>query len=178
MLSATWEEGRLNPTLRSNLTISHFSMFILGFFHTSRDLLSNTGCVSMATGLSWRWAILTIESEGSKPTFFLTLVPDDIPSPTHPSTNYTHEAMAPSSKRKQSVTKSCRSQAKRERRPYLPNEDYLLVKLKEREKLAWDEIAAYFPGRKPSSLQVHYSTKLKHRSTGSPRLRTEKRKRK
>lgn len=144
-------------------------------FQGSRDGLLD--CRNTSRDIIGR-AILTIESEGSKPTFFLTLVPEDNPSPSHPSTNYTHEAMAPSRKQKQSVKKSRHSQAKRERRRYLPDEDYLLVNLKEREKLAWDEIAAHFPSRTSSSLQVHYSTKLKHRSTGQPRLRTEKRKRK
>ncbi|CAI7596848.1 unnamed protein product [Penicillium manginii] len=121
----------------------------LDYHNTSRDIIGR--------------AILTIESEGPKPTFFLTLVPDDIPSPTYLSTNCTHEAMAPSRKRKQPVAKSRGNQAKGKRRPYSPNEDYLLVKLKEQERLTWGEIKAHFPGRKLSSLQVHYSTKLKHR---------------
>lgn len=125
---------------------------LLGCHETSRDIVGQ--------------AVLTIDAEGSKPTFHLTLVPDNICSPTYLSTNSTHEIIAPSRKKKQSVTKSRSSQAKGKRRHYSLNEDFLLVKLKEQERLTWGEITAHFPGRKRSSLQVHYSTKLKNRSTG------------
>ena len=47
--------------------------------------------------------------------------------------------------------------------PYTPAEDELLAKLKEAEKLSWDEIIPYFNGRSYGSLQVRYSSKLKQR---------------
>ncbi|KAJ5981137.1 hypothetical protein N7481_008435 [Penicillium waksmanii] len=144
-------------------------------FQSSRGSLLD--CPNMSRDIIGR-AILTIESEGPKPTFFLTLLPDNIPSPTHLSTNCNHKVEAPSRKQKQSVIKYRGSQAKGKRRRYSPNEDYLLVKLKEQKRLTWGEITAHFPDRNLSSLQVHYSTKLKHRSTGQPRLRIEKCKRK
>lgn len=128
---------------------------LLDCHHTSRDITGR--------------AILTIESEGTKPTFFFTLVPDNIRSP-----QCTPEVVAPSRKRKLPVTKSCASQAKGKRRIYSPNENYLLVKLKEEKKLPWSEIVAHFPSRKLSSLQVHYSTKLKTRPTSLVSLRDEK----
>jgi hypothetical protein len=64
-----------------------------------------------------------------------------------------------------------RSRAKRGSAPrakYTPQEDDLLIELKEgREMLAWPEIHQRFseayPGRSVESLQVHYSTKLKCR---------------
>ncbi|OAF59301.1 hypothetical protein VC83_04107 [Pseudogymnoascus destructans] len=39
--------------------------------------------------------------------------------------------------------------------------------LKEKDKLPWDEIAEFFPGRSKGTLQVRYSTKLKNRSQTS-----------
>lgn len=116
-------------------------------------------------------AVFTIDSEGPKPTFHLTLVPDNIRSPTYLSTNST-KVIAPSRKQKQSMIKCRGSQASGKFRPCSLNEDYLLVKLKEEERLTWGEITAHFPGRKFSSLQVHYSTELKHRSSDHPKLRT------
>ncbi|CAM1509671.1 Fc.00g000060.m01.CDS01 [Cosmosporella sp. VM-42] len=64
-----------------------------------------------------------------------------------------------------------RSRAKRASAPrakYTPQEDDLLIELKEgREMLAWPEIHQRFceayPGRSVESLQVHYSTKVKRR---------------
>jgi hypothetical protein len=46
-----------------------------------------------------------------------------------------------------------------------------LVRLKEREGMSWAEIAEYFPDRNASSLQVHYSTKLRHKTTACSRKR-------
>ncbi|KAG0158345.1 Putative SANT domain DNA binding protein [Penicillium digitatum] len=144
-------------------------------FQGSRDDLPN--CHNTSRDIIGR-AILTIDSEGPKPTFFLTIVPDNIPSPNRLCTPCNHEVVAPSKNRKQSVTKCRASQAKGKNRRYSPDENYLLVTLKEEKRLTWDEITAHFPGRKKSSLQVHYSTKLQSRPTGQPRLRTKKRKRK
>ena len=49
--------------------------------------------------------------------------------------------------------------------PYTPEEDALLIKLKEVDKLRWEEIVPHFPGRSYGSVQVRYSSKLKGRST-------------
>ena len=43
------------------------------------------------------------------------------------------------------------------------DDDALLVQLKEKEGLSWDEITDHFPGRSKGALQVHYCTKLKQR---------------
>ncbi|OAF54489.1 hypothetical protein VC83_09001 [Pseudogymnoascus destructans] len=50
---------------------------------------------------------------------------------------------------------------------YSENDDQLLIQLKEKDKLPWDEIAEYFPERTKGTLQVHYCTKLKNRSQTS-----------
>ncbi|ELR03564.1 hypothetical protein GMDG_06222 [Pseudogymnoascus destructans 20631-21] len=50
---------------------------------------------------------------------------------------------------------------------YSEDDDELLIQLKEKDKLPWDEIAEYFPERTKGTLQVHYSTKLKNRSQAS-----------
>ncbi|KFY10988.1 hypothetical protein V491_07382 [Pseudogymnoascus sp. VKM F-3775] len=50
---------------------------------------------------------------------------------------------------------------------YSEDDDELLIQLKEKDKLPWDEIAEYFPERTKGTLQVHYSTKLRNRSQTS-----------
>ncbi|KAF3399819.1 hypothetical protein F1880_008348 [Penicillium rolfsii] len=50
---------------------------------------------------------------------------------------------------------------------FLPDEDELLIELKEKQSLPWNRIAKHFPGRSKGALQVHYSTKLKNRGTRS-----------
>lgn len=49
---------------------------------------------------------------------------------------------------------------------FLPDEDELLMELKERRCLPWSRIAKHFPGRTKNSLQVRYSTRLKDRGSG------------
>jgi hypothetical protein len=50
---------------------------------------------------------------------------------------------------------------------YSAADDELLIQLKEDDKLPWDEITEFFPGRTKGTLQVHYCTKLKNRSQAS-----------
>ncbi|ELR08858.1 hypothetical protein GMDG_03528 [Pseudogymnoascus destructans 20631-21] len=50
---------------------------------------------------------------------------------------------------------------------YSEDDDELLIQLKEKDKLPWDEIAEYFLERTKATLQVHYCTKLKNRSQTS-----------
>lgn len=58
------------------------------------------------------------------------------------------------------------------RKSYSSEENALIVRLKEREGMSWTEIADHFPDRSVPSLQVHYSTKLRHKTTAhSGRLR-------
>ncbi|KAJ6118838.1 hypothetical protein N7471_013458 [Penicillium samsonianum] len=47
---------------------------------------------------------------------------------------------------------------------FLPEEDMLLVELKERSCLPWRQIANRFPKRSQNALQVHYHTRLKNRN--------------
>ncbi len=49
---------------------------------------------------------------------------------------------------------------------FLPDEDELLIELKEKRSLPWNRIMKHFPGRTKGALQVRYSTKLKDRGTG------------
>ncbi|KAJ5927164.1 hypothetical protein N7516_008937 [Penicillium verrucosum] len=97
-------------------------------------------------------AILTLESNtGLKPAYFFTFVPD--PSPMLPRA---HTAVIPG------------------KHTYTSDENALLVRLKEKEAMSWSEITTHFPGRNMSSLQVHYSTKLRRKASsrsGKPRRR-------
>ncbi|KAJ6115292.1 hypothetical protein N7486_001070 [Penicillium sp. IBT 16267x] len=98
-------------------------------------------------------ALLTVESNSSlKPAYFFTFVPDPSPMLSRP-----HTAVIPV-----------------KLRPYTSDENALLVRLKEKEAMSWSEITPHFPGRNMSSLQVHYSTKLRHKASsrsGKPRRR-------
>ena len=58
--------------------------------------------------------------------------------------------------------------AQRPRGPKLkftPEDDQLLVDLKENKSLTWKQIAEFFPGRSSGTLQVRYCTKLKAKTT-------------
>ncbi|KAJ4292114.1 hypothetical protein N0V88_005741 [Collariella sp. IMI 366227] len=44
---------------------------------------------------------------------------------------------------------------------FTPEDDQLLVDLKENRNLTWKQIADFFPGRTSGTLQVRYCTKLK-----------------
>ncbi|KAF3076163.1 hypothetical protein V8C43DRAFT_288235 [Trichoderma afarasin] len=56
------------------------------------------------------------------------------------------------------------SPARRPQRPrikFTQEEDELLIELKEQKNLTWKQIADFFPGRNPGTLQVRYCTRLK-----------------
>lgn len=60
------------------------------------------------------------------------------------------------------------SPAPRPRGPKLkftPEDDQLLIDLKENKNLTWKQIADFFPGRSSGTLQVRYCTKLKAKTT-------------
>ena len=44
---------------------------------------------------------------------------------------------------------------------FTPEDDALLVELKEKHDLTWKKISDFFPGRSSGTLQVRYCTKLK-----------------
>lgn len=44
---------------------------------------------------------------------------------------------------------------------FTPEDDQLLVDLKENKSLTWGQLAEFFPGRSSGTLQVRYCTKLK-----------------
>lgn len=48
---------------------------------------------------------------------------------------------------------------------FTPEDDQLLIDLKENKALTWKQIAEFFPGRSSGTLQVRYCTKLKAKST-------------
>lgn len=50
---------------------------------------------------------------------------------------------------------------------FLPEDDQLLIELKEERGLPWKRIAEYFPNRSEGSLQVRYCTRLRGRPVGS-----------
>jgi hypothetical protein len=60
------------------------------------------------------------------------------------------------------------SPARRPQRPrvkFSKEEDELLIELKEKRHLTWKQIADFFPGRNPGTLQVRYCTRLKTEGT-------------
>jgi hypothetical protein len=119
-------------------------------------------------------AILTMETLGPEPTYFFTFMPDNVRStPYKPVQSSPRDSKRPTRIGKTQVPRGC-SRDKRKRQPYSIDEDRLLVKLKEEKKLAWGEITSHFPGRKSSSLQVHYSTKLRPRKANKSCLRRRK----
>jgi Myb-like DNA-binding domain len=48
---------------------------------------------------------------------------------------------------------------------FTPEDDTLLVDLKENKSCTWKQIAEFFPGRSAGTLQVRYCTKLKSKTT-------------
>lgn len=48
---------------------------------------------------------------------------------------------------------------------FTPEDDQLLIELKENKNLTWKQIADFFPGRSSGTLQVRYCTKLKAKTT-------------
>jgi hypothetical protein len=48
---------------------------------------------------------------------------------------------------------------------FTPEDDQLLIDLKENKSLTWKQIAEFFPGRSSGTLQVRYCTKLKAKTT-------------
>ena len=48
---------------------------------------------------------------------------------------------------------------------FTPEDDQLLIELKEHKSLTWKQIANFFPGRSSGTLQVRYCTKLKAKTT-------------
>ncbi|KAI7719555.1 WD40 repeat-like protein [Hortaea werneckii] len=56
---------------------------------------------------------------------------------------------------------------------FTPDENALLVKLKEVDGLSWREITDYFPGRSQNTLGVHYSTKVHKRTVPIGELPSE-----
>lgn len=48
---------------------------------------------------------------------------------------------------------------------FTPEDDQLLIDLKEKKNLTWKQIADFFPGRSSGTLQVRYCTKLKAKTT-------------
>lgn len=121
-------------------------------------------------------AILTIETRGSEPTFFFTLVPDNVRSAYVPAHSPPRSSEKAGRVLKRSTSTSRSTYRKSKCRPYSTSENDLLVRLKEEGRLTWKEIADHFPGRELSALQVHYSTKLRHQRAKRSRPQSRRRK--
>jgi hypothetical protein len=52
-------------------------------------------------------------------------------------------------------------QSKRKRVPWTPEEDAIVLKMRQVEGCSWEEIHAALPHRTKETIQVHYSTKIK-----------------
>ncbi|KAJ6027970.1 hypothetical protein N7540_003546 [Penicillium herquei] len=105
-------------------------------------------------------AILTIETLGIEPTYHFTFMPNNPGLMSHVPMRRLCDSDGPAGATKR-TTRGSSVRGKRNRQSYSIDEDRLLVELKEQKNLTWKEITRHFPGRKSSSLQVHYSTKLK-----------------
>ena len=108
-------------------------------------------------------AILTVQSNGSEPAYFFTFMPE--PGQILSSQDPHHHC------KKHDRSKSVRPPANISRKPWLysSEDNALLTRLKEQEGMSWLEIAQHFPGRNVSSLQVHYSTKLRNKAVARSR---------
>ncbi|KAI1002316.1 hypothetical protein K3495_g5884 [Podosphaera aphanis] len=97
---------------------------------------------------------------------------------THPLPNQAHRSKIPRLNDDESVAgpsapsvvgmEGMPSPAQKPRGPKLkftPEDDALLVDLKENKSLTWKQIADFFPGRSSGTLQVRYCTKLKAKTT-------------
>jgi hypothetical protein len=98
-------------------------------------------------GDTWSWCFK--ERKTTSPS---SVQPGDS---VHPAPNITHNSQ------------SSKLRRQKKRIPYSTEEEKLLIDLKKKQNLPWREIAKHFPRRKTSSLQVHYSTKLKDREAGT-----------
>ena len=108
-------------------------------------------------------AILTVQSDGSKPAYLFTFMPE-------PGQILSSQDPHPHCKehdRLKSVGPPVNISGKPQL--YSSEDNALLVRLKEREGMSWSEIAQHFPGRNVSSLQVHYSTKLRSKAVARSR---------
>ena len=108
-------------------------------------------------------AILTVQSDGSKPAYFFTFMPE--PSQILSSQDTHHHC----EKHEQSKLVGPPANISGKSRLYSSEDNALLVRLKEREGMSWSEIAQHFPGRSISSLQAHYSSKLRNKSVARSR---------
>ena len=104
-------------------------------------------------------AILTVQSGGLKPAYFLTFMPDLVSESTPPGPHHRP------ADRDQLMLAGSSATISGKPRLYTSDENARLVRLKEREQMSWAEIAENFPGRSLTSLQVHYSTKLRQKTT-------------
>ncbi|OJJ82567.1 uncharacterized protein ASPGLDRAFT_49369 [Aspergillus glaucus CBS 516.65] len=103
-------------------------------------------------------AIFTVQSDGLKPAYFFTFMPEPVlvPFPQDP-----HHRCG---KHDRSKSVGPPPNILGKPRLYSSENNALLVRLKEREGMSWSEIAQHFPGQNVSSLQVHYSTKLQNKA--------------
>ena len=108
-------------------------------------------------------AILTVQSDGSKPAYLFTFMPE-------PGQLLSSQDPHPYCKEHDQL-KSVGPPVNISGKPqlYSSEDNALLVRLKEREGMSWSEIAQNFPGRNVSSLQVHYSTKLRNKAVAHSR---------
>lgn len=70
--------------------------------------------------------------------------------------------------KKQPCRKGPRTGKRTKSTRFLPEDDRLLIELKEERGLPWKRITEYFPGRSEGSLQVRYCTRLKRRHDARP----------
>jgi hypothetical protein len=103
-------------------------------------------------------AILTVQRNGPEPAYFFTFVPDSTPQGSS-SCSSTDGKSKPATSHPASAINTGNH------RPYSSEENARLVRLREKEGISWAEIAERFPGRNASSLQAHYSTKLRPKTT-------------
>lgn len=95
--------------------------------------------------------LLTVQSDGPKPAYFFTFMPETAPVASPEST----PCRQLGNNRSMSLGPTAAVSGKAG--PYSSEENALLVQLKEREKLSWMEISEHFPNQSTSPIQVRYS---------------------
>ena len=145
-----WQNGKKKPScaVRPASTNNHISM--------------QSDCSPQNQNILGR-TILTVQSDGSKPAYLFTFMPEpgQLLSSRDPHPHYKeHDQL-------KSVGPPVNISGKPQL--YSSEDNALLVRLKEQEGMSWSEIAQNFPGRNVSSLQVHYSTKLRNKAVACSR---------
>jgi hypothetical protein len=119
------------PNVNNSIEQKHYPLSTTASYYPSETSVSSSTRHRCDSRDIIRRAILTIETEGSEPTFFFTLVPDNVRStsyiPTHSPPRSSENAVRVSKRPTRISRSTCR---KSKCQPYSTDENDLLVRLK------------------------------------------------